>query len=96
MLLLGLEVNLLTLSASAAGRARRGRDVVPVVAWSLPGRARRRAVLRALDAVALQLLVTAGVVATLVVNRARPPRPAGPAPRRRAGRAPPPGSPRAR
>jgi uncharacterized membrane protein YfcA len=56
------------------------RDVVGVVAWSLPGALAGVAVLRALDDLALQLLVTAGVLAALAVNlRAahRPPPPPG-------------------
>ena len=69
MVLLGVEVNLLTL----LGERRRPRplwgDVGPVVAWALPGALAGVAVLRALDALALQLLVSAGVVVTLVVNR---------------------------
>ena len=43
-------------------------DVRPVVAWSLPGAIAGVAVLRSLDAVALQLLVTVGVLGALAVN----------------------------
>ena len=39
-----------------------------VVAWSLPGALAGVAILRSLDDVALQLLVTAGVLLALVVN----------------------------
>ena len=98
MIVLGLEVNLLTLLAERRrpepSWARRRRAVV---AWSLPGALAGVAVLRALDALALQLLVTAGVLVALVVNlraarrdveRARRAPPAG------RGRSP--GSPRAR
>jgi uncharacterized membrane protein YfcA len=54
------------------------RDVITVVAWSLPGALAGVAVLRALDELALQLLVTVGVLSALVVNlraarRAPPP-----------------------
>jgi uncharacterized membrane protein YfcA len=83
MTVLGLEVNLLTLLAERRRPDPVWADVVPVVAWSLPGALAGVAVLRALDAVALQLLVTAGVLAALAVNlraarRAVPARPAAP------------------
>jgi len=68
MIVLGLEVNLLTLLAERRRPDPEWRDVVPVVAWSLPGALAGVAVLRALDAIALQLLVTAGVLAALAVN----------------------------
>jgi uncharacterized protein len=84
MTLLGVEVNLLTLLAERRRPAPVWRDVAAVVGWSLPGALAGVAVLRALDAVALQLLVTAGVLVTLAVNvRAarRATRPAAAAPR---------------
>jgi len=68
MIVLGLEVNLLTLLAERRRPEPVWRDVVAVVAWSLPGALAGVAVLRALDAVALQLLVTAGVLIALAVN----------------------------
>jgi len=68
MIVLGLEVNLLTLLAERRRPEPVWADVVGVVAWSLPGALAGVAVLRALDAVALQLLVTAGVLAALAVN----------------------------
>ncbi len=68
MTVLGLEVNLLTLLAERRRPEPVWRDVAAVVAWSLPGALAGVAVLRALDAVALQLLVTAGVLAALAVN----------------------------
>jgi uncharacterized protein len=68
MLVLGLEVNLLTLVAERRRPDPVWRDVVAVVAWSLPGALVGVAVLRALDAVALQLLVTVGVLVALGVN----------------------------
>jgi uncharacterized protein len=81
MIVLGLEVNLLTLLAERRRPDPVWRDVVAVVAWSLPGALAGVAVLRALDAVALQLLVTLGVLAALAVSlraeaRARRARPA--------------------
>jgi uncharacterized membrane protein YfcA len=68
MTLLGLEVSLLTLLAEQRRPDPVWTDVAAVVAWSLPGALAGVAVLRALDAVALQLLVTAGVLAALAVN----------------------------
>ena len=81
LIVLGVEINLLTL----LGEGRRPRpvwgDVLPVLAWSLPGALGGAAVLRALDDLALQLLVTAGVLAALVVNvRAARRRPAAATP----------------
>ena len=69
MTLVGLEINLLTLLSEGRRPAPVWRDVAAVVPWSLPGALAGIAVLRALDDVALQLLVTAGVVLALVVNR---------------------------
>src|SRR4051794_41608177 len=69
MLLLGAEVNLLTLAAERRRPRPLWADVVQVVAWSAPGAVVGVIVLRALDAVALQLLVTAGGVAPLVGSR---------------------------
>jgi uncharacterized protein len=68
MTVLGLEVNLLTLLAERRRPAPVWHDVFAVVAWSLPGALAGVAVLRALDAVALQLLVTGGVLVALAVN----------------------------
>jgi uncharacterized protein len=82
--LLGAEVNLLTL----VGEGRRPAPLMPesvlLLAWAVPGALAGVAVLRALDAVALQLAVTAGVLVSLAV-RWRSQRaaagPAGPPPR---------------
>lgn len=76
--LVGIEVNLLTLLAEGRRPAPLWRDVAAVALWSLPGALAGVAVLRALDELALQLLVTAGVLATLLLNlragrRTRPP-----------------------
>jgi uncharacterized protein len=78
MIVLALEVSLLTLLTERRRPEPVWRDVRAVVAWSLPGALAGVAVLRALDDVALQLLVTAGVLVALVVNlraqhRAPPP-----------------------
>jgi uncharacterized membrane protein YfcA len=73
MIVLGLEVNLLTLLAERRRPEPSWPDAGAVVAWALPGALAGVAVLRALDALALQLLVTAGVLGALAVNlRARP------------------------
>jgi len=69
MTLVGLEINLLTLLSERRRPAPVWRDVVAVVAWSLPGALAGVALLRALDDVALQLLVTVGVLVALAVNR---------------------------
>ena len=68
MIVLALEVNLLTLLGERRRPAPSWPDVRPVVAWSLPGSLAGVAVLRSLDDVALQLLVTVGVLVALVVN----------------------------
>lgn len=68
--LLGLEVNAMTLLTEG----RRPRPLVGeaavLVACALPGALLGVAVLRSLDAVALQLLLSAGVITTLVVRHA--------------------------
>jgi len=69
MTLVGLEINLLTLLSERRRPAPVWRDVVSVVAWSLPGALAGVALLRALDDVALQVLVTVGVLVALAVNR---------------------------
>jgi uncharacterized protein len=68
MILLGLEIGLLTLLTERRRPEPVWRDAITVVAWSLPGALAGVAVLRALDELALQLLVTAGVLTALVVN----------------------------
>jgi uncharacterized membrane protein YfcA len=78
LIVLALEVSLLTLLAERRRPQPAWADAVPVVAFSLPGALAGVAVLRALDELALQLLVTAGVLTALVVNlraahRAPPP-----------------------
>ena len=80
LIVLGLEIGLLTLLTERRRPQPVWRDALPVVAWSLPGALAGVAVLRALDELALQLLVTAGVLTALAVNlRAahRAPPPAG-------------------
>ena len=79
MVVLALEVNLLTLLgerrrpvAVVARRARRRRP------GRCPGALAGVAILRSLDDVALQLLVTAGVLASLPRDRGQTSRPPGP------------------
>jgi uncharacterized membrane protein YfcA len=81
MIVLSLEVNLLTLLTERRRPHPVWADVAPVLAWSLPGALAGVAVLRALDDLALQLLVTAGVLVALAVNpRAAHVRPSGATP----------------
>jgi uncharacterized membrane protein YfcA len=68
MIVLGVEIGLLTLLTERRRPEPVWRDVATVAAWSLPGALAGVAVLRALDELALQLLVTAGVLTALVVN----------------------------
>src|SRR5829696_2064544 len=68
LVLFGLEINLLTLLGELRRPAPSWADVWPVVGWSLPGCVAGGAILRSLDDVALQLLVTAGVLAALAAN----------------------------
>src|SRR4051812_32145288 len=68
LIVLGAEVNLLTIAAEG----RRPAPLMPggglLLAGALPGALAGVAVLRALDAVALQLAVTAGVLVSLAVR----------------------------
>jgi uncharacterized protein len=68
MIVLALELSLLTLLTERRRPQPVWRDVRGVLAWSLPGALAGVAVLRALDDLALQLLVTAGVLLALAVN----------------------------
>ena len=68
LVLLGLEISLLTLLTERRRPEPVWRDVVVVVAWALPGALAGVAVLRALDELALQLLVTCAVLVALFVN----------------------------
>jgi uncharacterized membrane protein YfcA len=69
IIVLGLEVNLLTLFTERR-RPRPLKRATPILlAWSVPGALAGVAVLRALDAVALQIAVSAGVLATLAARQ---------------------------
>jgi uncharacterized membrane protein YfcA len=69
LILLGAEVNLLTLFTERRRPRPLGREAVVLLACAVPGAVAGVAVLQALDAVALQVAVSAGVVATLVARR---------------------------
>jgi len=69
LLVLGTEVSLLMLAAERRRPRPLGRDAAVMVAAALPGALAGVAVLRSLDAVTLQVAVTLGVVATLLVRR---------------------------
>ncbi|HYM59200.1 MAG TPA: sulfite exporter TauE/SafE family protein [Solirubrobacteraceae bacterium] len=68
LLLLGLEVNLLTLATEGRRPEPLRSDAARLLAWSLPGVAAGLVALRSLDATTLQVGVTIGVFATLAVR----------------------------
>jgi hypothetical protein len=65
---LGIVVNLMTLLTERRRPRPLVREVVVLVGWAMPGALVGVLVLRSLDAVALQLLLSAGVVATLAAR----------------------------
>src|SRR4051794_35968567 len=71
LLVLGLELNLLTLTTEG----RRPQPLVgaslTMLAWAVPGSLAGVAVLRSLPAGALQVAVTLGVIGTLAARRVR-------------------------
>jgi uncharacterized membrane protein YfcA len=69
MIALGTEVSVLTLATERRRPQPVKRDCVVVLIWALPGAVAGVAVLRALDPVALQAAVSAGVIATLAARR---------------------------
>jgi uncharacterized protein len=71
LLVLGLEVNVLTLATERRRPRPLGRPALTLLAWSLPGALAGVAVLRALPGEALQVAVTLGVLATLAARRVR-------------------------
>ena len=81
LIVLALEVSLLTLLTERRRPEPVWADVIPVVAFALPGALAGVAVLRALDAVTLQIAVSIGVAATLLVRRRAPAERSGPEPR---------------
>jgi uncharacterized membrane protein YfcA len=69
LLLLGLEVNLLTLVTERRRPRPLTRSTLLMLAFAIPGALAGVAVLRALPAVALQVAVTLGVAGTLAARR---------------------------
>ena len=69
LIFLALEVNLLTLAGERRRPQPLWRDAATLLACALPGSLAGVAVLRALDPVALQIAVSAGVIATLIARR---------------------------
>jgi len=68
LIVLGTLVNVLTLATERRRPRPLGGEAARLVAWAAPGALAGVAVLRALDAVALQLAVSAGVLATLAAR----------------------------
>jgi uncharacterized membrane protein YfcA len=71
LLVLGLEVNVLTLATERRRPQPLAGTVALMLACAIPGALAGVAVLRALPAAALQIAVTLGVVGTLVARRVR-------------------------
>jgi uncharacterized membrane protein YfcA len=74
LIVVGFVSNALTLAAEGRRPRPSMRDVVVLVAWSLPGALAGVAVLRALSPQALQVALSVGVVATLAMRRLATPR----------------------
>src|SRR5829696_3481937 len=81
LLLLGMEIGVLTLATEGRRPRPMVRRCVTVLAWAAPAAVLGVAVLKALDAVALQVAVSAGVVATLLLRRRAPAKHRGSEPR---------------
>jgi uncharacterized membrane protein YfcA len=71
LLVLGLEVNVLTLATERRRPRPLSDSTVIMLAWAIPGALAGVAVLRALPADALQVAVTLGVAGTLAARRVR-------------------------
>jgi uncharacterized protein len=69
LVLLGTEVNLLTLATEGRRPRPLGRNAALLCAWAVPGSVAGVVVLRALPAIAIQVAVTLGVAGTLAVRR---------------------------
>jgi uncharacterized membrane protein YfcA len=69
LLVLGLEVNILTLATERRRPRPLWRETGLMLAWAAPGALAGVAVLRSLPATALQVAVTLGVVGTLAARR---------------------------
>ena len=72
LLLLGMEIGVLTLATEGRRPRPMVRRCALVLAWAVPAAVAGVAVLRALDPVALQVAVSVGVAATLIVRRRAP------------------------
>jgi uncharacterized protein len=68
LIVLGLEVNLLTLGTEGRRPEPLRRDTAAILAWAVPGVVVGLLALRSLDSTALQIAVTLGVFATLAVR----------------------------
>src|SRR5215218_7494651 len=69
LLLLGIEIGVLTLLTEGRRPRPFVRRCAVVLAWAVPAAVAGVAVLRALDAVTLQVAVSIGVAATLIARR---------------------------
>jgi uncharacterized protein len=81
LLLLGMEIGVLTLLTEGRRPRPFARRCARVLVWAVPAAVAGVAVLRALDAVTLQVAVSIGVAATLIARRRTADRPRGPEPR---------------
>jgi len=72
LLLLGMEIGVLTLATEGRRPRPMARRCAVVLAWAVPAAVAGVAVLRALDAVTLQVAVSVGVAATLIARRRAP------------------------
>jgi uncharacterized membrane protein YfcA len=68
LLVLGTEVNVLTLATEGRRPQPLARETALMLAWAAPGVVAGVALLRSLSALALQVAVTVGVLATLVAR----------------------------
>jgi uncharacterized membrane protein YfcA len=80
LLLLGSEIGVLTLATEGRRPQPMVRRCAIVLAWAIPAAVAGVAVLRALDAVTLQIAVSVGVAATLIVRHRAPAEHRGPEP----------------
>lgn len=71
LMVLGLEVNLLTLGTERRRPAPLRAESVALLLWSVPGTFAGVVALRTLDETTLQVVVTLGVLASLAVRRLR-------------------------
>ena len=81
LLLLGMEIGVLTLATEGRRPRPFARRCAVVLAWAVPAAVAGVAVLKALDAVTLQVAVSIGVAATLIARKLTADRPRGREPR---------------